>query len=968
MTPEEWHKVKEVLQGALDLDPEGRADYLDSACPKGGSTRVEVESLLRSHDEHSTYLEQAVGIGQSDIPTCITAESWIEKRLGSYLVLEEIGKGGMGEVFRACRADDQFQKQVAIKLLRAGEASPFVVGRFRNERQILASLDHPNIARLIDGGTTEEGIPYLTMELVEGLPIDDYCDAHKLSITHRLKLFLDVCSAVQYAHQRLIVHRDLKPNNILVTTEGVPKLLDFGIAKILDPGALAGGFENTLTLFRILTPGYASPEQVRGEPITTSSDVYSLGVILYELLTGRSPYGNRKRTPEEISNAVCELDPEKPSSVVTHAMPGNGAQNLEEIAALREGSAKKLRKRLCGDLDNIALMALRKEPQRRYLSVEQFAADVQRHLDNLPVLARRDTALYRASKFIVRHKVGLAATGVLILMLLTALAITLQEARIAQRRFNDVRALANSLIFDVHDSIRDLPGSTPARKIIVDLALQYLNSLARESGGDLALQRELATAYERVGLVQGHYLQNNLGDTNGSLNSYLQALAIRKQVVSRSRDRNDRLALAQTYRSVADLQWATGNRKESRDSIDQALAISEGLNQVHPGDSHILFEVGHDHRLSGWIGYVNDPDALAKSNEDNRKALAADEAAAKINPGDVPTLEAYAMDLGVVGSSIEETNPQAALSYYQKQLEVAHQLSQRSHATRYARQVALAYRNIGNVYYDLRDYPHTHENYVQYLSILQEANRADPKSAILEEALGLAYANIALADAKLGKTDSAFESWGRGHDILQKLVSSTPEHIAQRHSLAIIAALGGTIFMTAHRPQLAFRQFEESRTFYQSLGSSFEESDLVMPGACSEKMGEAAALSGEADVAANDFHQALGAAEPMISAKLPELNALYVAADAYSGLGDLSFKRAQHLSQTAAGRKANLTEARSWYAKSLDTWRRIDHPIHLMPGSSLEVGDPIVVAKKLQQCEAMIAGMHSTLTPNDVKS
>jgi len=289
MTPEEWNTVKEVLQGALELDPGGRADYLDSACPKGDSLRAEIESLLRSHDEDGTFLEQPVEIIASDIPAGTAEDSLIGKRLGPYRVLEEIGHGGMGEVFRACRADDHFQKQVAIKLLRAGEAPLIVVSRFRNERQILASFDHPNIARLIDGGTTEKGVPYLVMELVEGQPIDDYCDAHKLSTTQRLKIFLDVCSAVQYAHQRLIVHRDLKPGNILVTKGGVPKLLDFGIAKILDPGAFTGGFEHTQTFFRMLTPGYASPEQVRGEPITTVSDVYSLGVILYELLTGRSP-------------------------------------------------------------------------------------------------------------------------------------------------------------------------------------------------------------------------------------------------------------------------------------------------------------------------------------------------------------------------------------------------------------------------------------------------------------------------------------------------------------------------------------------------------------------------------------------------------------------------------------------------------------------------------------------------------
>jgi eukaryotic-like serine/threonine-protein kinase len=308
MTPERWHQIREVFDRAVPLDSKERATYLDAVCASDSELRHEVESLLFSDREAGTgFLNTpAVDLRQPEHP----AATRVGRRIGAYNILEEIGHGGMGEVYRAGRADGQYEKEVAIKLVRGGYDTAAVLDRFRHERQILASLDHPNIARLLDGGTTDEGIPYLVMELIEGIPIDQYCNARDLTVTERLRLFLQVCSAVQYAHQRLVIHRDIKPGNILVTQEGVPKLLDFGIAKILDP--LAG---SETTIAGPMTPEYASPEQIRNEPITTATDVYSLGVVLYKLVTGRSPYPAGTRTPHEFARAICELEPERPSAV-----------------------------------------------------------------------------------------------------------------------------------------------------------------------------------------------------------------------------------------------------------------------------------------------------------------------------------------------------------------------------------------------------------------------------------------------------------------------------------------------------------------------------------------------------------------------------------------------------------------------------------------------------------------------------
>ncbi|HEX5230185.1 MAG TPA: serine/threonine-protein kinase, partial [Bryobacteraceae bacterium] len=463
MTPERWQTVRSVLERALELEGAERAKYLDEACADDAELRREVESLLQADEAATHAFLTGKAIDHAHLPPGAEAADTLQgRRIGPYLVLEEIGHGGMGAVYRAVRADDQFSQQVAIKVVRGGLSDRFADQRFKAERQILADLNHANIARLLDGGATEDGRPYVVMEYIQGVPIDEFAEARKLSVRDKLKLFRTVCSAVAFAHQRLVIHRDIKPANILVTAEGVPKLLDFGIAKILDSDR-PGEAEPTVTLVRMMTPEYASPEQVRGEAVTTGTDVYSLGVVLYGLLTGRQPYRITSRTAHEIIKAVLETEPERPSAI---------------------------NPRFRGDLDNIVLKALRKEPERRYASVEQFSEDIRRHLEGLPVSARPDTLAYRTSKFVRRHKWAVMAAAIAVLALLGGMAATLRETYIArteralaEQRFNDTRRLANSLLFEVYDAIQNLPGATPARKVLVDRATEYLDKLAREARG-----------------------------------------------------------------------------------------------------------------------------------------------------------------------------------------------------------------------------------------------------------------------------------------------------------------------------------------------------------------------------------------------------------------------------------------------------------------------------------------------------
>ena len=960
MTPEQWQEIRPILESALERDPASRASFLDGACADS-FLRREVESLIASHEQAGTGLlnpGSAIGFKPYE-ETRFRLQAG--KRIGVYEILEELAVGGMGAVYRASRADGQYNQQVAVKIVRAELGVELTTIRFKNERQILASLNHPNIARLLDGGTTEEGVAYFVMELIEGERIDKYCDTRKISTTERLALFLQVCSAVQYAHQRLIIHRDIKPGNILVNAEGVPKLLDFGIAKILESSDVSNRPEQTISLLRLLTPEYASPEQVRGEPITTASDVYSLGVVLYELLTGLTPYNVPNPTSHEISRAVCETEPEKPSTAVRRVrssedQPELRGRNEAALSRAREGSPEKLSNRLRGDLDNIALMALRKEPERRYASVEQFAQDIRRHLEHLPVTARKDTAAYRTSKFIARHKTGVVMAALVTAALLAALGVTLRQARIAERRFNDVRQLANSLIFDVHDSIKDLPGSTPARKMIVDRALQYLSSLAQESAGDPALQRELATAYERVGLVQGHYLQNNLGDTQGSLVSYRKALQLRQQVVAKSSDWNDRWALAQSHRFVANQQWAIADTRAARENIDRAVAISEALTHTRPNDFQVLYELGFDYEVSGDIGYPRDPDGDAKRADNYRRAVTVDEAVLRIKPDDLHALDGYANDLSDVGSSLESADPMAALSYYQKELEIEQKLHQRSTDIRYARGIARTYGQIANVYDTTGDYRRALVNDSKDLAIYQELLLVDPRNTLLQQGSAIAYANTATQLGKTGDLPLSLTYMNKALEIMRGVVASAPQNEQQRRILAAIVVARASTLMKASKSEASLKAFDEGRAIYLSFyNADPNDSDsLENVAACREKMAEAAARDGNIRLAREYFHQALAIVESLFTTSKPSAQGYYTAADSYAGLGDLELKEARQAATRVASQKENLIQARSWYLKSIDAWRRIEHP-KLSSANGFDVGDPANVAKKLQMCDAEIS-------------
>ena len=447
MTPQQWARIRQIFESALDQPVPARAAFLDAQCAGDRALRVEVESLLANHDESGEFLNRPAVDLASVLAVAGEASGELPRfpQAGPYKLERCIARGGMGSVWLASRSDQAYERKVAVKMVKHGMDTAEILSQFRRERQLLAALDHPNIAGLLDAGSTPEGAPYLVMEYVEGTPIDKYLSRRQSSVTERLQLFRHVCSAVQYAHQNLVVHRDLKPSNILVSSEGVPKLLDFGIAKLLGTQEAS----DPKSEFRAMTLDYASPEQVRGTAMTTQSDVYSLGVLLFKLLTGKLPYG-RTHSREEFRRAICEIEPLKASAVVTSIEKSTIPQATEAIELnieTREKARQRLRKKLSGDLDAILHKALSKEPLQRYLSVEQFSDDLRRYLEGRPLRARGDHAAYRFGKF-VRRNTAVLAISVVALAALVAVGIsatllarrTEAQLQAAQQREAQLRA------------------------------------------------------------------------------------------------------------------------------------------------------------------------------------------------------------------------------------------------------------------------------------------------------------------------------------------------------------------------------------------------------------------------------------------------------------------------------------------------------------------------------------------------
>jgi tetratricopeptide (TPR) repeat protein len=640
----DWKIVEELFHAATEIPANERPAFLERACGGDDGLRAEVESLLAFDSGKTSPFATLVEAGAARF---FHTEGMLGARVGSYQITESLGHGGMGAVYLAERADDQFSRKAAVKFVRKGMDTPGAVERFLRERQILANLDHPYIGKLLDGGTTDDGIPYFVMEYIQGTPIDEYCNLHGLSVDARCELFRKVCEAVAYAHRSLVVHRDLKPTNILVNEDGAPVLLDFGIAKLVDE---SGAQQHTQTGGTwMLTPDYASPEQIQGLPTTTSTDVYSLGVVLYQLLTGAKPFRVDSTTPLEIARTICETLPCRPSSVA--------------------GSRK-----VSADLDNIVLMALRKEPERRYSSVDQFREDIFRYLKGRPVIAREDTFTYRAGKFVRRNRAAVVAGALVSASLFGAVAMTAHEARRAgqalvqaeaqrnialaqgaqakaernraeaehvtadqqrelatraeqlaiehakeaeaqrqnaQQRLADLLELGRHSLFDVQDTLSRLPGALEARRDIIVTTRQYLDGLDASAKDDPAVLAMLVTGYTQTGDVLGYPGAPNLGDRNGAIEAWHKAreLLSRLKKLQGSNKRTELQDLG-LHQRIGVVQESDGNTKVALLEYMDALGIAHRLAHDYPNDINAVAQTGIiEHNVGTAMTQLHDPAA-----------------------------------------------------------------------------------------------------------------------------------------------------------------------------------------------------------------------------------------------------------------------------------------------------------------------------------------------------------------------
>jgi serine/threonine-protein kinase len=710
MNTERWRRIEELFCAVVKRPASERDNYLTRICDDDEELRLEVLSLLAldtSEDFILDPIESAVHSLTAKPKDDLTGE-----RVGPYRVLRLIGRGGMGDVYEAERDDEQFRRRVAVKIIKRGMDTKFVRDRFLRERQILASLDHPHVARLIDGGATPDGSPYFVMEFVAGEPITDYSRRQSLSVNDKLKIFLKVCSAVQYAHQKLVVHRDLKPSNILIDEDGKPKLLDFGIAKLLSPDG-SQSHTRTETALRLMTPEYASPEQARGQAVATTTDVYSLGVVLYELMTDRRPHEFRTYSPAEIERAICDTGIEEPSKVVGRTT----------------GAGAKLARQLAGDLDNIVMMAMRIEPERRYQSVEQFSEDIRRHLAGMPVVARKDTFGYRTGKFVRRHKAGMAILAMLIVL---AVVMPLQASRIARERDRanqeaaTAQAVTQSLVamFEVTDPGKARGNVITARELLDQGAEKVLRELKNQPEVQAKLLDTIGQLYQSIGLYDreqplleealklrrqalgGESLDvatslNHLGEVARVKDDYAkaellfrEALAMRLKLLGR-----ERAEVAESMNNLGRALVDRGNFDEAESLLREALALYRKLlGAERPEVANCLTGLG---RLMGETGKFHEAELLYRQAMTMRRKLYGDE-----NPSVAHSMNNLGMMLQ------EQGDLKGAEAMYREGLAIRRRLLGDEHP-----EVAMSLANLGCVSQDLGKYDEAERLYRQVLAL-----------------------------------------------------------------------------------------------------------------------------------------------------------------------------------------------------------------------------------------------------------
>jgi non-specific serine/threonine protein kinase/serine/threonine-protein kinase len=800
-----------------------------------------------------------------------------EAALDRYRLIERIGSGGMGVVYKALRADEAFSKLVAIKIVQQGPDQlrhEAVLQRFCQERRILASLEHPNIARLLDGGSTPEGMPFLVMEFVEGVPIDRYLSQRKATEREILEVFRTLCSAVSYAHQKLVVHRDLKPANIFVTADGTAKLLDFGIAKLLD-----GSGEKTMTGSGALTPEYASPEQVRGEAITTATDVYSLGVLLYQLLSGSRPY-RAAGGVLELAQAICA---ETPASMASRAG-----------------------RRISADLENIVQKALRKEPDRRYASVEQFSGDIRRYLDGYPVIARPDTSGYRAWKFAGRNRVAIGLGAAILLTLLAGAAATAWQAHLANQRFQDVRELADAYLFEFHDAIKDLPGSTPARQLVVRRGIQYLDKLERQRGNDDSLARDLGKAYLQVGSVQGATNTPSLGDRAGAMVSYRKALALLQPLEAKAPQNEETgVELSDAYGSIAESLQYSGDLNGAAANYRKSEALLNRLAAARPKSVEVRTRLAYAEMYLG---------SLLGNNEIS-------------NLGDTKgAMELSQKSRALLETLVKERPAQRELraslsSIYQRLAAMDQALDNKDKAIAWFRMC---------------------------VPVEEELIREEPLNVIYRRQSAITNRSLALILLRVGDLAEARRRSARSAELFLQLAQQDPANMEAQEALADSQYSQGYVLQKGNDFDGARRYYDASLATYRAEMAKHPETLPAGLRTVYQLMADLGIKTKDADLALRNASQELEIDKRLLAANPHNASAQRNQGTAYGQIGQTHEILATSVSGSRADRNREWREARSWHQRALDLWVQLRKEGVLIPAYAPRLEE---AARNVANCE-----------------
>ncbi len=970
-----WEQIEEVFLAAADLPSADRVRYLDTACKGNAALRAEVESLLRADSSGSSAITTAIA---SEVNALLDEDaSLVGTRVGAYRLLKEIGRGGMGFVYLGERDDEQYRKLVAIKVVKRGMDSAEVLARFRHERQILAGLEHSYIARLIDGGTTYDGRPFFVMELVEGRPIDSYCREHKLDLESRLKLFVRVCEAVAHAHRALVVHRDLKPGNILVTEEGVPKLLDFGVAKLLAPGS-DPGLTSTWSAMGPLTPEYASPEQIQGAPITTATDVYALGAILFELLTGARAQKISQPSPSEIERVVCHVETINPSALVD-AFGGPV--------------------RVDGELDNIVLMAMRKEPERRYRSANQLAEDVERYLQGRPVLARQDSLAYRTQKFVRRHSVAVVATMLVLASMVGGTALSMMQARRAvaaravaekhrqaaefergraeeqtqraelqtqkaenertraeeqtaiakteedrsERRLTQMLQLADRSLFDVHSAIERLPGATEARREIVATTLTFLQNLSKDADQDDRLRFMLSVSYKKVADVMGYPLQPNLGDSKGALENYEKSVVLIEPLLKKEPNRPEYIQ----QEVEAKIAWATvleraSEVKRAVEMLQSALPAAKRLPRLCPRDPSCW--ITESHIYSEMVNTLASRDVGAALQNSELQAQSLEKARDMFPENQDIPLElatAYSQQARSLNSKGELSE---AVLKYQKAVALRESAMERRPSDVITRRsLMITYGNLGGnlgspIFANLGDSAGAREYYGKALAIARDLAKADSNDQLAQYDLANALLFYSSLELPKEQWEESLAGLMESEAILMKLVAADPKSIPRARTLATVQEYEGRRLEDLNRRAEAIVQYRLSLAGAEkALTRSPSDLGLITQALSSEEaLSEALARQGERGSAIEAAQRAIARAEHVTAPESERDRVHRYAAVAYQNMA---------LVQTILG---DWSDARNAAVRAVAGWQQLTASgSHLVDKTKAARAEAL-----LQECDA----------------